>query len=56
MRNRWTNAVMCMGMLAILVAMSPAASALITDTSDLPPDGVYLSSLDLSLFLPVPPD
>ncbi len=43
MRNRWTNAVVYMGTLAILVAMSPAASAIITDTSDLPPDGVYLN-------------
>ncbi len=43
MRNRCTNTVICMGMLAILVAMSPAALAIITDTSDLPPEGVYLN-------------
>ncbi len=45
MRIRCTKAVICLGILAILVAMSPAAySGIITDTKDLPPDGVYLST------------
>ncbi len=43
MRIRCTNAVICLGILAILVAMSPAAFAgIVTDTSELPPAGVYL--------------
>ena len=47
MRNQWTNAVLFIGVLAILVAMSPAASAgLVTNSPDLPPAGQYVSPTD----------
>ncbi len=48
MRIRCTNVVTCLGILAILVAMSPAAfSGIITNTSDLPPDGEYRTADDV---------
>ncbi len=64
MRIRCTKAVICLGILAILVAMSPAAfSGIVTSTKDLPPDGVYIglevhelyegAALDFMLSLPI---
>ena len=51
MKNQWTNAVLFIGMLAVLVAMSPAASAgLVTGSTTLPPPGVYVSPTDFHMY------